>query len=85
MNYLEVFNEIAIMVMVYHLFFLSDFYPYPEDQYLVGWSILGICALTIAVNLALIIIDTLKILCVYLRKLLNFLTSSIKSDPPTKS
>ena len=85
MNYLEIFNELAIVAMAYHLIFLSDYYPYPDNQYLVGWSILGICALTISVNLALIIIDTLKIFCGYLRKLLNFLTSFIKSQPPTKS
>ena len=85
MNYLEIFNEIAIMIMVYHLFFLSDYYPYPDNQYLVGWSALGICALTISVNLALIILDTLKILCAYLRKFINYFTSSIKSKTPAKS
>jgi hypothetical protein len=55
-NYMEMFNEITIMAITYHLFLLTDFMPDTKSQYDVGYSLIMITCLNILVNMGIIII-----------------------------
>ena len=50
-NRLEIFNEICIITINYHLFLLTDFVSDPSIQYNVGWSILLITVINISINM----------------------------------
>jgi hypothetical protein len=51
LNYLEIFNELCIIVASYHLIPFTDFLDDPEIRYEVGWSIIGITTFNIGVNM----------------------------------
>ena len=53
-NALEVFNEGCILLAACHLFTFTDYVLDPDNQYLMGWSIIGVSVLNIAVNSILI-------------------------------
>jgi hypothetical protein len=56
MNKLEMFNELAILLVSYHLFMITDFNPDVIRQYNVGWSIIVITAFNIGTNMVIMII-----------------------------
>ena len=51
LNYLEIFNELCIIVAAYHLIPFTDFLDDPEIKYEIGWSIIGITTFNIGVNM----------------------------------
>ncbi len=51
LNRLEMFNEYSILVATYHLYCFTDFVPDPETQYQMGWSIIVVTILNMAVNI----------------------------------
>lgn len=53
---MEIFNEITIMCAAYHLFLFTDFWPNVSDQYNVGFSIIVVTTMNIAVNMGVIIV-----------------------------
>jgi uracil DNA glycosylase len=59
-NYIEIFNEINIMVAALHLFLFTDFVDSPETQYLIGWSLIAVMLLNILVNVFIMVAETLK-------------------------
>lgn len=60
MNRLEIFNEISIMAAAYHLFIFTDFEADPVQQYKAGWSIIAITTINIAINMLIMLRQTLK-------------------------
>jgi hypothetical protein len=59
-NKLEIFNEVCILIICYHLFLLTDFIDNPETQYNVGWSLIFMTALNILMNLIIIVINAIR-------------------------
>ena len=58
LNKLEVFNELCILLVNYHLIFFTDFIPNdPLLKYQIGWSIMSISTLSIVVNMIIIFKD----------------------------
>jgi hypothetical protein len=55
LNKMEIFNECCIMGAAYHLFTFTEFVGDPEMQYNIGWSIIGVTLINIAVNMGLMI------------------------------
>jgi hypothetical protein len=53
LNKMEIFNECCIIGASYHLFAFTEFVGDPELQYNIGWSIIGVTLLNIAVNMGL--------------------------------
>jgi hypothetical protein len=51
LNRIEVFNECCILIAGYHLFSFTDFVSDSEIKYKMGWSIIGITIINIAVNM----------------------------------
>ena len=55
LNRLEVFNEVCIIGAAYHLFLFTEYVSDPELQYSIGWSIIGVTVLNIAVNMIIML------------------------------
>jgi hypothetical protein len=55
LNKIELFNECCIIGASYHLFAFTEFVGDPELQYKIGWSMIGITSLNIAVNTGLML------------------------------
>jgi hypothetical protein len=53
-NNLETFNEICILIGTYHLLAFTDFVDDPLLKYKMGWSLIIISLLNIAVNVSII-------------------------------
>ncbi len=60
LNRMEVFNEYTIMLATVHLLTFTQFVPEPETQYIMGWSIIGITVLNIAVNMFVMFYSSLR-------------------------
>ena len=58
LNKMEIFNEICIIVVGYHLILFTDYEPDDETQYKGGWSIIGITVLNIGVNMGVMMVFT---------------------------
>ena len=50
-NILEIFNELSIIAINYHLFMLTDYVPNSDIQYQVGWSIIVFTTFNILANM----------------------------------
>lgn len=57
MNKLELFNEVTILVITYHLLLFTNFNPDPITQYYVGYSIMGVTLFNILGNISIILIQ----------------------------
>lgn len=55
MNKLELFNELCILGVSYHLILFTNFNPDVNNQYLAGWSIIGITMLNVITNMSIMI------------------------------
>jgi hypothetical protein len=53
LNHLEIFNELSIMLAAYHLFAFTNYVDNPQLQYQVGWSMIGVTAFNILVNMCI--------------------------------
>ena len=60
LNRLEIFNEVCIMAAAYHLFVFTDYVDDPVMQYKVGWSMIGVTAFNIVVNMGVMCFASLK-------------------------
>jgi hypothetical protein len=69
LNYMEVFNEVCVLIATYHLFLFTDFVPDPELRYSIGWSIIGVTIVNIIVNMLVMFWSTLKQLRLMFKKL----------------
>ncbi|CDW89271.1 UNKNOWN [Stylonychia lemnae] len=67
-NILEIFNEICIVICIYHIIVFSDFTDDPYLKYDLGWSLNGIALCQILVNTIYILFGTVKNLILNLRK-----------------
>jgi len=56
---LHIFDELGVILLMYHLICYTDFVPEPETQFKVGWSMVAITALLIIpVNLFVLCVST---------------------------
>lgn len=60
LNYLEIFNEVCILAIVYCMLLLTDFLPDPEIQYDIGYGIIALTGFNILGNNILIGIKTFR-------------------------
>ncbi len=70
MNRLEIFNELSILVSSYHLFAFTALVDSPSVQYLIGWSLIGVIALNITVNMLIVAYSTYCSLKICIKRLL---------------
>jgi len=50
------FNELTIMTVGYHLFFLTDYMPDKNYQYSLGYSLIAVTSFNIIINFGVIIV-----------------------------
>ncbi|TNV73814.1 hypothetical protein FGO68_gene12683 [Halteria grandinella] len=61
LNDLEIFNEVSILFATYHLFLFTDYADGDVDlQYLAGWSMVGLSAFNISINMLVMVVVTVK-------------------------
>ncbi len=65
---MEYFNEVTIMMCVYHLFVFTDFVDDPFTRYYAGFSLIGVTCLNIVGNVAVLLTVTLKLVYFNLKK-----------------
>jgi len=65
---IEYFNEITIMMCVYHLFLFTDYVDDPVNRYYVGFSLIGVSCLNIIGNLSVMIWIPCKLLVFRVKK-----------------
>ena len=49
-NLLEIFNELCILVVSYHIFLFTDYVPDPDLKYIFGWCMILITLVNILGN-----------------------------------
>jgi len=65
---MEYFNEVTIMMCVYHLFVFTDFVDDPITRNYAGYSLIGVTCLNIVGNIGVLLSVTLKMLIFKLKK-----------------
>ncbi len=85
LNRMEIFNEICILLVSYHLFLLTGFNEDYDCQYEVGWSLLGITSTNILVNMIYMLTLSLLIAYKYLKELLTKLYHKLKNPSLSKT
>jgi hypothetical protein len=55
LNTMEVVNEVTILIATYHLFLFTDYVEDPNTQYNIGWSMIGVTALNILINMGVMV------------------------------
>ena len=69
LNKLEIFNEVCVILAVYHLFCFTPFVSEASTQYSVGWSMIGVTAFNVAGNVAVMLYCSFKNLKVLYQRL----------------
>jgi len=64
---LEIFNEVMVIISVYHVLLFTDFVPNSEDKYMFGWSLCLMLVFQVLINLSIIIVCSLKDAIIKLR------------------
>ena len=59
-NRLEIFNEISILLIGYHIYWFSEAVPDADTRYFIGFSCVFFIVLGLLVNLAMILFSTFK-------------------------
>ena len=67
MNKLEMFNELCLVLASYHLFTFTSYVNSSSIQYSVGWSMIGVTTLNIAVNMIVVGYQTLRSLKMHVK------------------
>ena len=57
LNYLEIFNELCILGVSIHLYLFTQFLDNPQIQYNIGYSLIGLTILNIAINMGIIVVQ----------------------------
>ena len=55
---LEIFNELAAVIMCYFTLSFTDWVPYARTRYDIGWAFIAVTCLHLATHLALLIYET---------------------------
>jgi hypothetical protein len=69
LNYLEILNEISILIATYHLFLFTDYADSPDLQYLAGWSMIAISTFNIVINMIVMLVISLRKIIFIFKKL----------------
>ena len=67
-NRLDVLNEIASMLVLYHVLVFTDWVPDPSVRYLFGWSLIGSASCVIGIHLFFMLRQIVKNFCEVLKK-----------------
>ena len=57
---LEFWNEVCIVICIYHYFCFTDYVPNPETRYMIGTSLICVTLTCLALNAVLLVFFTLK-------------------------
>jgi hypothetical protein len=68
-NKLEIFNEVCVLLSIYHLFTFTDFVGNVVMQYNIGWSMVGLTCFNIVTNILIVVICTISELIKKIRKM----------------
>lgn len=80
MNFLEIFNEIAILFVGYTLFYFTDFVSNPVLKHEIGWVLIVFTLLNITCNILLVLLELFKVLKVATMKLINRLKKKYDNE-----
>ena len=69
-NYLEIYNELTILISSYHMLLFTDFVMNEYISYNAGWSFLSFYFLNIVININVIIYFTTKTLIAFFKRLI---------------
>ena len=69
LNYMEIFNELCVLMATYTLLFFTDAYADSDLQYKIGWITVGMTMLNIGLNTLIIFIQTILTLKSNVRKI----------------
>ena len=59
-SYVEIFNEISLMILMYHFAAFNGLIADPQVNFSMGYSLIGVILLTLTVNIAFIIFRTVE-------------------------
>jgi uncharacterized membrane protein len=79
-NYIELFNEICLIAIIYHLFLFTDFIPDANQQYNAGWSVIMITLFNILANMSIILVLAIIKIKPLIAKLKPFINKLLKRD-----
>lgn len=68
LNVLELFNEITILVVGYHLLTFSPLVPEAEVRYKMGFVCSGVVLLNVAVNLTMLVKTRIASICLKIKQ-----------------
>lgn len=54
LNYVEMGNEVTILVSLYFCYTFTDFVPTADKRYAIGWAFSGMVFFNLAINFSLI-------------------------------
>jgi hypothetical protein len=79
---MELFNEFCILLACYHGLLFTDMVPDVQTQYIIGWSLIGVTAFNIVVNVGMMIMESgrllIRALKIMFRKCKLMLTKKVK-------
>ena len=59
---MEIFNEFTIIIIMYHLFLFSDFFPDVEKRYNLGFSLIIVFGLNVLTNMVVMFISAVELI-----------------------
>ena len=80
LNFMDIFNELALLGLSYHLLLLTDYLSDLQLQYYVGFSMIGLCLMNFFVNILLMIFQSLKGLIRIFKRAYQRLCKRIKKN-----
>eukprot|EP00347_Sterkiella_histriomuscorum_P011729 403371333 len=84
MNTMEFINEGCILGVAYHMITFTDYQPDPDKQYDVGWVIIGITLFDMALNIFIMVYQTLKDLKYKLKRFYYNCKKKLKAKKKSK-
>ena len=63
---MDIFNEIKLIVVMYHMILFTDFVPDPETRYQIGFSCAGALIIGTAVNMFMLFVSPIILIRRYI-------------------
>ena len=57
-NLFEVFNDVALLLMTYHMWCFTDIVPEPETRHMLGFSFIAVSMMNILVHLVTMLLES---------------------------
>ena len=55
LNFIDIFNELSLLCLSYHLLLYTDYLSDLQSQYSIGFSMIGLCLMNFLINISLMI------------------------------